>query len=81
MAVKVINPSERSVHRLGGEERHFVLCWKYLGTICGFEVEETFFFSLFNYWDTFSFACWNSQEQWNIPVLEQLFTYNRLLKD
>lgn len=44
MAVKVINPPEPSVHRLGGEERHFVLCWKYLGAICGFEVEETFFF-------------------------------------
>lgn len=76
MAVKIINVPELAFHSLGYEERHFVLCWKYLGTICGFEVEDFFFF--LNYWNIF--AAWWFQRQLNIHSLEQPFTYKRLLK-
>ena len=74
MAVKMIHLPELAVHRLSYKERHFVLCWKYLGTFCGFEVEEIFS-------SIFSFTSWGSQGQFNIPSLEQLFTYKRLLED
>lgn len=43
MAVKITNLLELAVHRLGYEKRHFVLRQKDLGTIYGFEVEETYF--------------------------------------
>lgn len=46
-AVKMINLHELAVHRLGYGGRHFVLCWKYLDAIWGFEVEETYFVNFF----------------------------------
>lgn len=79
MAVKITNLLELAVHRLGYEKRHFVLCQKDLGTIYGFEVEETYF-PFFNIKTLFSFAAWRSQGQLNIPSLEKPYIYKRLRK-
>lgn len=54
IAVKITNLPELAVHNLSDEERRFVLCWKYLGTICDFEVEEaSFLLKNTNNWDFF----------------------------
>lgn len=49
----MVNLPELAFYEQDYEERHFVLCWKYLGIICGFELENIFFF--FNCLSIFTF--------------------------
>lgn len=41
----MVNLPELGFYEQDYEERHFVLCWKYLGIICGFELKDITIFN------------------------------------